>query len=156
MHVCVGGGGGLQSACMGMKEQGRVEARETLTTEQWASKVNLASRIKHWGWQKNLASALPCDTAHQNASHISTHTLTHKSTHTHKYTHTNMHKHPDILHTHPDTIQTDAPHIHVLPHYINTPEHTDIMHDTLHTYACTDTHTHPDIHNKPVHRISDT
>ena len=113
----VGWGGGLQSACMGMKEQARVEARETLTTEQWASKVNLASRIKHWGWQKNLASALPCDTAHQNASHIFTHTLTHMSTHTHPHAQTPRHT------THPDTIQTEHHtymHCHTTSTYLNT------------------------------------
>ena len=45
--VCVSMCEYLQSLCICINQQnGRKGA---LTTEQWASKVNLASRIKHWG-----------------------------------------------------------------------------------------------------------
>ena len=138
VHVsaCVWGvGGGVGwggSACMGMKEQARVEARETLTTEQWASKVNLASRIKHWGWQKNLASALPCDTAHQNASHIFTHTLTHMSTHTDVRT-------PTCTNT--QTYYTSRHHTNWATHTCTATLHPHTWTHWHHTHTCTDTHT---------------
>ena len=151
-----GWGGGGDSACMGMKEQGGVEARETLTTEQWASKVNLASRIKHWGWQKNLASALPCDTTNQNASHISTNTCTNTHTDTHEYSHThtyaNTHTHAQTWHTthtsrhHTNWRTTDTCTATLHPHTWTHWHHTHALTSRI-THICTHWHTHQDLPN---------
>ena len=44
-----------------------------LTTEQWASRVNRASLIRHCGWENNFTSGAPykyIDTLHTHPSHI--------------------------------------------------------------------------------------